>query len=320
MKIGKAEINGRNRSPPSSEDRHFINTLPGEITIAGVFDGHGGLSTVAYTLNNFPLMLEKMVLAANGDPEKIKAELKPLFIQHDKLLASHGYIKYRDTGSTATIAIILPSACIIAHIGDSPACIIDPSSGAVLLSIRPHLPSDPEEERRILRNGGTVSREEGDAPRVDGVLMVSRALGDYSLKFEDPKVPEMEKNWSTDFRVVSDPDVVIFPRPARAVLAIFSDGLVDTQTEDMRTMEDIGLAIHRSLNSPANSGDFQKAAESIIREHTSMYPDPYVGDDITLLLLDISKPFSVANTKKMKRHRRVKKTLKRVEGLKTFTI
>ena len=84
MKYGTAEINGRSRSPPSTEDRHFVQSLPGEIMIAGVFDGHGGLSTVVYTINTFPTLLANMIKEVNGDVNLIQARLKTLFIQHDK--------------------------------------------------------------------------------------------------------------------------------------------------------------------------------------------------------------------------------------------
>ena len=72
MKYGTAEINGRSRSPPSTEDRHFVQSLPGEIIIAGVFDGHGGLSTVVYTINTFPTLLAKIMLHSKLNLEEMR--------------------------------------------------------------------------------------------------------------------------------------------------------------------------------------------------------------------------------------------------------
>jgi serine/threonine protein phosphatase PrpC len=320
MKSGTAEINGRERTPPSTEDRKFIVHLPGEITIAGVFDGHGGLSTVVYTINTFPQMLTNMIKEANGDVGIIQTRLKALFIQHDKNLASKGYISYRDTGSTATIAVITPTSCIIAHIGDSPACVIDPTNGTILQKIIPHLPNNPIEKERVLRCNGSVTNDVGDAPRVNGSLMVSRAFGDFSMKFNDPAVPEMNKNWATEFCVISEPDILVFPRPQKGILAIFSDGLIDTNTDKLKPLEDVGKMILDALSN--SGGDFSKAAKAVIDKHVEEAGEPYIGDDTTLILLDIGVPLiGGAFTRRLKRLKRLKKQTKRLsEGLKTITI
>jgi serine/threonine protein phosphatase PrpC len=321
MKQGSAEINGRGRSPPSTEDRHFIQSLPGEITIAGVFDGHGGLSTVVYTINQFPGMLAKMIAEVNGDVEAIKSRLKDLFIQHDKNLASKGYISYRDTGSTATIAIITPKFCIIASIGDSPACVIDPSNGTILQKIEPHLPNNPIEKERILRCKGTVTQDDGDAPRVNGSLMVSRAFGDFSMKFANVEVPEMNKNWSKDFCVTAEPDILVFPRSSKGVLAIFSDGLVEKDGDELKSYEEVSRMIITGLNNSPD--DYGKAAQTILNNHMSSSSSPYSGDDTTLILIDIGIVPLIGGvlTKKARKLKRLKKQTKRAtEGLKTITI
>ena len=326
MKFGTAEINGRDRSPPSTEDRHFVQSLPGEIMIAGVFGGHGGLSTVVYTINTFPTLLANMIKEVNGDTNMIQSRLKDLFIQHDKNLAKRGYIGYRDSGSTATIAIITQSSCIIAHLGDSPACIIDPTNGSILHRIHPHIPTDKKEYERIIKCNGTVSNDYGDAPRVNGILMVSRAFGDFSMKFNDPAVPELNKNWITDFCVSAEPDVVIIPRPQKGILAIFSDGLIDTETNISKPLEDVSKMILSAINS--SDGNYENAAKEVLKIHVDNSSAPYEGDDTTIVIIDISLPSlqgSLLNdrstTKKMKSKKRsTKKMTKRVEGLKTFTI
>jgi serine/threonine protein phosphatase PrpC len=320
MKHGSAEINGRGRSPPSTEDRHFIQSLPGEITIAGVFDGHGGLSTVVYTINEFPKLLAKMITEVNGDVEAIKSRLKDLFIQHDKNLASKGYISYRDTGSTATIAIITPKSCIIAHVGDSPACVIDPSTGTILQKIEPHLPNNPIEKERILRCKGTVTQDYGDAPRVNGSLMVSRAFGDFSMKFANVEVPEMNKNWSTDFCVVAEPNILVFPRTPRGIIAIFSDGLVEKEGDELKTYEEVATMIMSALKT---SDDFNQVSKIIIDDHVKSVSSPYSGDDTSIILIDIGTNPLIGGvlTKKARRAKRLKKQTKRAtEGLKTILI
>jgi len=322
MQQGYAEINGRNRSPPSTEDRHFIESLPGGITIAGVFDGHGGLSTVVYTINNLPNLLKALIHQTEGDINQIKSQLKDVFIQHDKNLAARGYISYRDTGSTATIAIITPSDCIIAHIGDSPACVVDPTNGDILYKIEPHLPNHPVEKTRIIRCQGTVTQDPGDAPRVNGSLMVSRAFGDFSMKFKNAEIPEMNKNWTTDFCVSAEPDILSFSRNpgSKGILAIFSDGLLDTESGELKEIEEIGKMVYNALKLPGN--DYSHVARNVINNHVSSLSSPYTGDDTTLLLINIGVPIiGGAMTKKARRVKRLKKQTKRAtEGLKTFLI
>lgn len=323
MKIGVAEINGRGRSPPSTEDRHFIQTLPGEITIAGVFDGHGGLFTVVHTFKEFPTMIANMLIHTGTNVTAIENGLKEIFITHDKNLAKQGSIRYRDSGSTATIAIITPTHCIIAYIGDSPSCIFDPSTGECFLTIEPHLPSNPKEKERILKCKGTVTTDEGDAPRVNGTLMVSRAFGDFSMKFKDPTVPEMNKNWTTDFCVIALPDIKVIPRGPKGILAIFSDGLVDTASDELKPIPDVCKMIKESL-----TDDYTVSAQNILKKHMAQTESPYEGDDTTLILIDISLASPVQsggilappNTRRVKRFKRNKKQTKRIEGLKTFTI
>jgi serine/threonine protein phosphatase PrpC len=323
MKIGVAEINGRGRNPPSTEDRHFIQTLPGEITIAGVFDGHGGLFTVVQTLKDFPNMIANMLLRTGADTNAIELGLKEIFIEHDKNIAKHGAIRYRDSGSTATIAIITPTHCIIAYIGDSPACIFDASTGECLTSIEPHLPSNTKEKERILKCKGTVTTDEGDAPRVNGTLMVSRAFGDFSMKFKDTTIPEMNKNWATDFCVISLPDIKVIPRGSKGVLAIFSDGLIDTVSNELKPISDVCKMIKESL-----TDDYKASAENVLKKHMAQTESPYEGDDTTIILIDISLApliqsgglVAPPSTRKVKRFKRTKKQTKRVEGLKTFSI
>ena len=92
----------------------------------------------------------------------------------------------------------------------------------------------------------------GDAPRVDGCLMVSRAFGDFSMKFANgnrPTEAEWSADWSNGFRVVADPDIVVVPRPAGgALLAIYSDGLVETPDGDNtgHMMTSCGASLQRT--------------------------------------------------------------------------
>merc|ERR1719263_462298 len=83
-------------------------------------------------------------------------------------------------GCTATVALVRRSGSglrlHVANVGDSRALAIDNARGHARVS-QDHRPSDESEARRVRQDGGFVQMG-----RVSGVLAVSRALGDFSLK------------------------------------------------------------------------------------------------------------------------------------------
>ena len=263
------------------------------------------------------------------DEGAIRSGIKAVFIEHDKKLAKQGALSYRDSGSTATVAIVTPKRIYMAYLGDSPACIFDPTTGEIYGSIGKHDPSSQTERTRIYRNGGTVTTDAGDAPRVDGCLMVSRAFGDFSMKFANgnrPTESEWAADWSSGFRVVADPDIVIVPRPAGgAVLAIYSDGLVETTDGDKyRSYEDVVRGI--VAENKGGPDVLEQCAKRCIEKQVASFvndPSDYSGDDVTLVLvhlpgLAVSAPViggsaAAGQTRKNKiGHRRTRSNKKRM--------
>jgi len=288
MKHGVSIRNGRGRTPPSSEDRHFID--PGEITILGVLDGHGGLAVVEHTHKHLPGKLRALINVAEGNEDAIVKGLPKVFNDHDESLKAGGRIIHRDTGTTATIAIITPTKCIVAFVGDSPACILD-HDGKVLHTIRSHIPSEKDEVARIEAAGGHVTNGRGDVPRVMGELAVSRALGDFSLK---PYIS-------------SEPEIQVFPRPERGYIALMSDGLIElppmihsNSGSDMgmfKPMSEIAKNIAAAIKEV--NGDLPGASERVIQRHVienSGSESDYEGDDLTLLVHDIGTMKRVLRT------------------------
>ena len=293
MKTGVWKIDGRGRP---SEDRSFIRELPGGILIAGVFDGHSGLFTVDFTVKFLPVALSEMIERINPEDESaMRSGIKAVFIEHDKKLAKQGALSYRDSGSTATVAIVTPKRVYMAYLGDSPACSFHPTTGEIYGSIGKHDPSSHAERTRIYMNGGTVTTDPGDAPRVDGCLMVSRAFGDFSMKFANgnrPTEAEWAADWSNGFRVVSDPDIVVVPRPTGgggALLAIYSDGLVETPDGDKyRSYDDVVRGI--IAENRGGSDMLEQCAKRCIEKQVASFvddPADYSGDDITLVLIHL---------------------------------
>ena len=266
-----------------------------------VFDGHAGVGVAKYTVEVLPQLIQE-ALKASPDTltniEKMKAMLKKVFIEHDKELArrmkyevsgARGmYRNWDDSGSTATVAIVTPTHIVVAYIGDSPCFIMNPQTGLILPGgeMGKHEPTLAEESARIKRAGGTVEIDDMGVPRVDG-LMVSRAFGDFSIKFSERKPPPFESDW-TQMKVTAHPDILVMERPEHGVLAIMSDGMVETATTALKPLAFVAADIYKSLKE--NSLDLPATAKAVVSAHvkaSAANSKMYDGDDLSLILVNV---------------------------------
>ena len=91
------------------------------------------------------------------------------------------YLKSLHVDGTTVISVFINKKqrqIITAHVGDSRAIMITSTESYDLTA--DHKPSNPREKERIEMLGGEIITL--GVPRVQGVLAVSRALGDVSLK------------------------------------------------------------------------------------------------------------------------------------------
>ena len=133
--------------------------------IYGVFDGHGGSKTADFCSHELP----KLFTEADGT-------LTDSFIktQFKTLIESARKKNYTD-GTTASIVFIHNNEIISANLGDSRSLVIK-DDGSVKFSTKDHKPNDREEIDRVLKIGGRVFSN-----RIDGILAVSRAIGDFDI-------------------------------------------------------------------------------------------------------------------------------------------
>jgi serine/threonine protein phosphatase PrpC len=168
------------------EDTHAIQLALGpshpNTTLVAVFDGHGGDEASKYLAEHLPLALAEL-----KDPHD-PVQLRDCFVKHDL-----EFYKTHPTKTTAgaTIALVLIEPfettsfrVTSVHVGDSRVLLLRKQ---VLFATTDHKPNIPEEKKRICDAGGFVSYNN----RVNGNLAVSRAFGDWDLKFGD-KTPELQ--------------------------------------------------------------------------------------------------------------------------------
>lgn len=178
----------------------------------GVFDGHGGPHVAALCREWMHVIFKEEVMRVasisgasnfNQPPERgrrgqrkqiedtWRRVLKNCFLRLDALAMGDSYSyecpeekcschpnEVAFSGSTAVVVILTQDYIIVANCGDSRA-VLCREGRSIALSID-HKPDRAEERARIEASGGKVIFIDG--PRVEGILAMSRAIGDKYLK------------------------------------------------------------------------------------------------------------------------------------------
>lgn len=114
--------------------------------------------------------------------------LRNCFFTMQQTLTRISERKMFDRGSTALLACTDGNRIDVSYLGDSLAILItvanDKNIRCKLLNPFFHHASNPEEKQRIVNAGGKVTNESG-CERIDGKLMVSRALGNNRFNYPD---------------------------------------------------------------------------------------------------------------------------------------
>ena len=164
LRVGTSETIGVRES---MEDASVIKPdFMGKGTIlAALFDGHGGREASEYAAKNICSLIEKRIIA--GTSTALEGAYKEI---HNYLQPWCPYV-----GTTACTVLITHSRIIAANVGDT-RCVVINSSGVPKQMTIDHKPYISFEQKYIEKHGGYVENE-----RVNGVLSVSRSLGDGSL-------------------------------------------------------------------------------------------------------------------------------------------
>jgi serine/threonine protein phosphatase PrpC len=187
----------------SMEDVHVICEIPEKLFFsAEIYDGHGGKGAAQIAaemltpcfLNLWEREIEKPLQKCRGETEL----LRQAYIEIDEYISDIG----EKSGTTAATFYIFDKRFIISNVGDT-RVIIGTHAGVDLLTVD-HKPSLPEERSRIEKLGGFIL--DLGIPRVQGILAVSRALGDASLKpfvSSEPRIIEGYLKRENDFVVLA---------------------------------------------------------------------------------------------------------------------
>ena len=172
-----AGISGMQGFRKDMEDTHIATAIDQDNSLFAVFDGHCGDAAAKFaeqhfvqTLTNSPQWL---LYIATKSPVHLTEALTQCFLKVDDDMKNHPSIE--NSGCTAVVVVITPTLIVCANAGDSRAVMC--KHGEIIELSHDHKPDNPDETARILANGGYVQQN-----RVNGVLAVSRAFGDFELK------------------------------------------------------------------------------------------------------------------------------------------
>ncbi len=164
--------------------------------VFGVFDGHSGVQAASFCKKELLQCITKQSTFESNLEKSITAGFLECDEKMKKLFATNNVT----AGSTACIAVIHENHLIVANVGDS-RCIVA-QQGHTLVMSEDHKPTRVDERKRIESAGGKVLYQ-----RVNGMLAVSRAFGDFEFKksgvIAEPEFKQCEITKNSDFMIVA---------------------------------------------------------------------------------------------------------------------
>ncbi|XP_073827469.1 protein phosphatase 1F [Musca autumnalis] len=262
--------------PRKMEDRNVCLPRFGELYglenqygFFGVFDGHSGALASTYAANQMPYLVAKhlkefKITACQTETDFYRDVLEASFLKADANFAQ----KSLGSGTTAVCALLKYNNNIssnslsanhlyVAWVGDSRCLLVSPTVSLQL--VKAHKPDSIDERKRIesIETGGAVVFVHGQW-RVNGIINVSRSIGDHSVK-----------------AVIAEPDFVDVPLQAsHDFLILGSDGLWDHVPES-----DVVKCTYKSL------ADKQQPLENIPKQLIELAKKGDSQDNITVMLV-----------------------------------
>jgi len=278
---GYCDIQGRRQT---IEDFHTIHLHPTH-QFYGVFDGHLGNLASKFAASSFYNQLKGRFSTIDDDVLSNDESWKDIVEQkfneafedsHDQFMqvvrVSPGGV-HDQSGTTATILYVTAEAILVANIGDSRAVLSRGGSyssnerpTAIQLTVD-HVASNEQEQIQVKNRGGYIKMG-GGIDRVNGILAVTRTIGDADLVAVLSRKPHVTALSRSEVReMCRNPDGNNLSFPCFVVLA--SDGLWDVMSNQEAV--DMVVQVIRKFDSEngitwAEGGAFQEAAQMLTQE------------------------------------------------------
>jgi serine/threonine protein phosphatase PrpC len=132
----------------------------------GLFDGHGGTEVSIYCAKHLHSVIARLLRTQTSVERAITEALSEV--------NSVATTKWPAEGSCVALALIQNDTVWAANVGDSRVLLVE--DGIAKRLTVDHKASDPDERKKVIERGGHFVNE-----RVNGVLMLARAIGDGNL-------------------------------------------------------------------------------------------------------------------------------------------
>ena len=221
------------------EDAHIINEEVGHgAYVFAVFDGHGGSAAAEFAGAHFASTLREqpawISFGTSLAPNDATEALRETFFKLDEMMRlekdDNGDMEMVSCGCTAVVVLLTPSHIVCANAGDS-RCIMQADELYALSD--DHKPGKDVEFNRIQAGGGFVLMG-----RVNGILAVSRSLGDFYFKVN----PDLEPPGQL---VTAEPDITVRCRGATDRFVVLAcDGVwdvMDNKTCAATVVKELGM-------------------------------------------------------------------------------
>lgn len=235
----------------SGEDRYVSTVLNKEIQMFAIFDGHGGSGVVDYLEKIFKSFLAEELSKVNiSDPKEVREAVISTFIMLDLIMLTENL----KGGSTAIVVLISGENLYLINLGDSRAVIFD-SDKHILIETQDQTPC--LEQKRIEEAGSYIYNG-----RVNGMLAISRAFGDFMLKQKDGRYSPLGP-------VLAIPEVTYFKITSNNFYVLLgSDGLFEFTTSS------------NLINSITSLENISETTEQLVSTATTR-----TNDDITAMIV-----------------------------------
>ena len=243
----------------------FVFKYPIPSAFYAVFDGHGGPDAASFVKRNaMRFFFEDSDMLQSYDTDalflkRLEDSHRKAFLGADLALAYERSVS-SSCGTTALTALILGRHLLVANAGDCRAVLC--RRGVAVEMSQDHRPSYLPELKRVEELGGFV-----DGGYLNGYLSVTRALGDWDLKFPLGSASPL----------IAEPDVQVFTLTEEdEFLIIGCDGIWDV----MSSQQAVSF-VRRGLR---RHDDPQQCARELVKEALRLN----TSDNLTVIVICLS--------------------------------
>ncbi|CAD8107983.1 unnamed protein product [Paramecium primaurelia] len=264
------------------EDAHIHRPdIAQDVSVFGVFDGHGGREVAYFVEKHF---IDELLKNQNFKDQKFADALQETFLKMDELLMTpEGYKELNNyksnnsddsyAGCTANVALIHKNTLYVANAGDSRSVLCRNNTNFDM-SVD-HKPDNYLEKQRIERAIGFVS-----GARINANLNLSRAIGDLEYKRNSNLRPHEQM-------ITAFPDIKIIDLGQQDKFILMGcDGVFETLSH-----QELLNHVNATLgNASVTEKLLQKAAEDLLDQ--LLAPDTSLGlgcDNMTIILVYLKK-------------------------------